>query len=194
MKDKEFIHEIKVYLKDILEPGRYAHTIRTGEYARDLAKHHGVDPDKAYLAGTLHDLAKKREVELLEKYDISDCITMEDLGLYKSILHSPLGACEAKDKFSIEDEDILNAICYHTTGRPGMSPLEKIVYLADSLEPKRPGDLAKKLRKIAKHDLNKAMIMNMDAGLTACIEKGKHIHPLTIDARNYYLQKGVEFE
>lgn len=188
------IDEVEKYLQDVLPKNRYEHTIRVGILAEELAKSYGLDPEKAYLTGILHDVGKKREAELLEKYDISSIVPDEDLDKYFPILHSPLGAFEAKEKFAIDDKEMLDAICYHTTGRSNMSTLEKIIYVADSCEPCRQGDFVDEVRQVAFENLDLAILKIMDFSLMTCIERKRVIHPLTVEARNYYLQKGVDFE
>lgn len=187
------IKESKYYLKNVLSDYRYDHTIRVGELARDLAGEYGLDKDKTYLAAIIHDIGKKREEELLKKYDISDYIGKEDQDIYFAILHSPLGYFEAREVLAIEDEDILNSVLYHTTGRPAMSDLEKIVYLADASEPGRQGEIIDQIRDMAFKNINRALVMTMDMGINNCKKKKSLIHPLTVEARNYYLQKGVDF-
>lgn len=194
MSTKISISDTEKYLKDVLPENRYEHTLRVGLLAKDLAKQYNIDPEKAYLTGILHDVAKKREDELLKKYDISSFIPDEDLEKYFPILHSALGAMEAKEVFGIQDQEMLDAICYHTTGRPKMGTLEKIVYIADSCEPNRKGDFVSEIREIAFENLDLAVLKLMDFSLKICIERDRVIHPLTIEARNYYLQKGVDFE
>ena len=194
LKKSKFIDRVEEYLKDVLPNGRFEHTIRVGKLAKELADHYKVNVDQAYLAGIMHDIAKKREDDLLKVYDISGIFPKEDWEKFRPILHSPLGYFEAKEVFKVEDEDILNAILYHTTGRPNMSTLEKIIYIADACEPGREGKNIEEIRQMAFSDLDKAMIMTMDMGLKKCLCRERVIHPLTVDARNYYLQKGVDFE
>lgn len=186
------INEVKQFLEEVLDPKRFAHTMRVGECARDLADTYHTDKVKAYLAGIIHDLAKKREKELLKTYDISDLISAKDQETYFPIIHSHLAYKEAQDRFAIKDKDILNSILYHTTGRLGMTDLEKIVFIADAIEPGR-GKGVEEIRTLAFKDLDKALVMVMDLPIGSCLKKKTPIYPLTIEARNYYL-KGVDFE
>lgn len=187
MKEKNSIDKVKDYLKRVLPKERYEHTLRVGDLALDMAKAYNVDTDKAYLAGTSHDIAKKREEELLKKYDISFFADEEDIERFFPIIHSPLGAMELREVFGVEDEDIFRAICYHTTGRPAMSMLEKIVFLADSAEAGRKSEISDKIREMAYEDIDKALVMTMDLSIDKCLERSRAIHPLTVEARNYYL-------
>ena len=102
-----------------------------------------------------------------------------DLFNEKKILHSPAGATFARENFGIEDREILDAICYHTTGRGNMSVLEKIVYLADKIEPSRTYmDLAP-IRKAAEHDLDEAVRMTAAAVRDKFVSQGRALHPVT---------------
>lgn len=186
------IKEVEDFLEEVLDPKRYAHTMRVGKCARDLAEVYKLDGTKAYLAGIIHDLAKKREKDLLKKFDISDLISTQDQETFFPIIHSHLAYKEAEARFGIKDQDILNSILYHTTARVGMSDLEKIVFIADAIEPGR-GDGVDNIRSLAYKDLDKALVMVMDLSIGACLKKKTAIYPLTIEARNYYL-KGVDFE
>lgn len=126
------------WLKENLDEERYEHSIGVSETAVELAKEFGLDEEKAYVAGLLHDCAKcipgHTKIKMCEKYGLE---ISEIERKNPSLLHAKLGAYLAKDKYDIEDEEILMAIRSHTTGRPGMSLLEKIVYIADYMEPGR---------------------------------------------------------
>jgi len=175
-------------LQNRLTEKRYRHTIGTAEEAVRLARHYGGPADKAYIAGLLHDCAKdfsqEEKRELCIKYNIPlDPVTDKQIDL----THGDLAAEISRHDYGIDDEDILNSIRYHTTGRKGMSLLEKIIYVADCIEPERedyPG--LTKIRRLAYQDINKAV----KAGISSTIEENKNrgrlIHPLSIEALNEY--------
>lgn len=129
------ICEIKKWLEDNLDEERFFHTLGVADCAKNLAKKYNLDEEKAYLAGLLHDCAKCYKNEVL--YDILtnkiNC-DMDEL-LNPKTYHSPVGAYIAKDKFGIEDKEILDSISCHTVGRENMSDFEKIIFLADKIEP-----------------------------------------------------------
>ena len=102
------------------------------------------------------------------------------------IIHSHLGRVMAKNLYGIDDEDILNAISYHTTGRPNMSDLEKIIFLADYIEPMRNFDGVDVARKLAKKDLDSTMYFALNNTLKFLVEKDKYIVVETVLARNFY--------
>lgn len=157
--------KIKKYLKKHLTKERYQHTLGVAYTATAMAMKYNPDPTnsdfikKAELAGLLHDCAKNmdngKKIRLCNKYGIpySD---FEAKNTY--LLHGKVGAFIAKSKFDIQDEDILNAITWHTTGRPGMSTLEKIIFIADYIEPSRkPVPDLDIIRKLAFEDLDQTM-------------------------------------
>ena len=137
MNKKERINLIRE-LETELAYGRFIHTLNVSCTAANLAMCYGFDTDIAETAGLLHDCAKC--MNLAKMLKICDKAGVE-LSEYErnsgSLLHSKAGAVLAQSKYGIKDEDILNAIRYHTTGRPGMSLLEKIIFVADYIEPGR---------------------------------------------------------
>lgn len=130
--------QLRECMKKILKKSRYQHVLGVEDVAVDLAVIYGCDCQKASIAGILHDCAKPlTDDELLaecKKYQIP-ISEYEAQSIY--LLHAKVGAAHARDKYGIQDEDILNAITYHTTGRPNMSLLEKIIFTADYIEPNR---------------------------------------------------------
>ncbi|MDD2446704.1 MAG: bis(5'-nucleosyl)-tetraphosphatase (symmetrical) YqeK [Tissierellia bacterium] len=169
---------------------RVEHSIGVMETAMELAKLYYVDMDKAKIAGILHDCAKYGDKSYLLKrasdFDIIlDKIMIENYQL----IHGPLGAEVAKEDFGVKDEEILNAIRYHTTGRENMTLLDKIIYLADYIEPSRNFLGVEKARKLAFENLDKSLIYAMDNTVIQLIKTSKLIHLDTIKARNYLVLK-----
>mgnify|MGYP004567336233 FL=1 len=140
-KKKVTTPKILSYLKATLRPKRFRHTLGVAYTAANLAAVHNADEDKALLAGLLHDCAKFYETEeqitLCEKAGIP---LTETERLNPALIHGKLGAFYAETKYQVDDEEILSAIRYHTTGHPDMTVLEKIIYLADYIEPGRSMD------------------------------------------------------
>lgn len=143
-----------------LSAGRYTHTLGVAYTAAALAMAHGEDMEKAMTAGLLHDCAKSMHgselVAICEKAHLN--VTAVERSNPTALLHAKAGAYLAERKYGVEDGDILNAIRYHTTGRPDMSKLEKIIYIADYIEPGRK-QLAglEMVRRIAYQDLDWTM-------------------------------------
>lgn len=181
--------EMKSDILNRIGEKRYNHTIRVRDTAVELAKIYNVDLEKAYVAGMLHDCAKIRdEKELIEvSFDYGLNLT-DDMEKAPQIIHSFLGAIISEKKYGIEDEDILNAIRFHTTGRENMSDLEKIVFLADYIEPMRNFSGVDKARKLACEDLNKAMMYSLNNTILFLCNKDEYIALDTIKARNYILE------
>ena len=129
---------IKERLKGLLKPRRFEHTISVAKTAAKLALLHGEDPDRAYLAGLLHDCAKYLDDEAMLSEGELKCPDLDDFDRGSiQLIHAKLGAVYAKEQYGINDEEILRAIKHHTTGCPNMSLLEEIVYIADYTEPGR---------------------------------------------------------
>ncbi len=153
--------KIKERLKKDLTEERYYHTLGTAECAKELAEKYGLDSEKAYLAGLLHDCAKCFPTEkLLEIINKNLDIDESEMLNYKT-LHAPVSAYIAQKDFGINDEDILSAVRCHTLGKLDMSDFEKIVFLADKIELNtRDKDYCKELREIlkGKNGLNKALL------------------------------------
>ena len=146
------------------------------------------DFEKAYLAGLLHDCAKcmdnEKRIHICEKHHIT--IT-EAEQRNPFLLHAKVGAFLAGKKYHVEDTDIINAILYHTTGRPEMSILEKIVYIADYMEPAR--DQAPNLeliRKLSFQNLDEALLIILEDTLNHLKDSEKEIDPMTQKTYDYY--------
>lgn len=190
-KEEPMIDMINKKLHYMLSPKRFEHTRGVAEEAAKMAEKYGVDKDKAYLAGLVHDCAKdysgKDKLRMCEQLGVE----LDNIMINQSDLtHSFLGAVLAKDMFGIEDEDILNAVRYHTTGRKNMSVLEKIVYLADAIEPGRAYfEGLDELRKLAYEDLDKAMAFSLEHTISYNEKKNRLIHPLSKEALEYYKNK-----
>ena len=144
---KKYFTQIEEYLYKNLKFNRFRHSIGVAHTAACLAMRYNIDMDKAYIAGLFHDCAKsldeEKTIKLCKKYDIPiDNFEKDNI----FIIHGKVGAAIAQYEFGIDDEDLLNSIRNHTTGRPGMSLFEKIIYLADYIEANR--DVAKDLKAV----------------------------------------------
>lgn len=157
--------EIKKYLKKKLDPFRYEHTLGVAYTCQALAMRYEYDLRKAELAGLLHDCAKRYDNETMLSKCLKRDIPMSDGELRDpSLLHAKLGAWYAKEKFGVEDEEILTAIACHTTGKTGMTLLDKILYVADYIEPNRyKAPELPKMRKLAFTDLDQACLSIMES-------------------------------
>ena len=179
------------HLSYLLKPSRYKHSIGVMETAAQLAMRFGADVKKAQIAGLLHDCAKnvdaQRAAALCEKYGlVPDEVTANEPGL----MHQLLGPAHAAAEFCIADTEILDAIGCHTTGKADMTVLDKILYLADFIEPNRKlFEGLNTLRKLCEKDLDEAMCFALDLSIKHVLSKDGLIHPDTVLARNAFLLK-----
>ncbi|TCP69291.1 bis(5'-nucleosyl)-tetraphosphatase (symmetrical) YqeK [Baia soyae] len=170
--------------KKQLKPERFEHTLRVVDTAVELAKRFGADPPKAKIASILHDYCKFWSREQLTQW-IKRCqLPLDLLEYHKEIWHAPVGAEVAREEFGIVDEDILQSIRSHTVGRPGMSTLEKVVYLADYIEPGRRFPGVDEVRRLAEIDLDVAVLQAMDNTILFLQSQQQPIYPLAIAARD----------
>ena len=146
-------------LKEKLKPSRYTHSHCVMERAVELALKNGVDTTRARLAGLLHDVMKNvPDKEMLQFIEDSGIILLYADLCAPQLWHAIAGAAYMKEKLGIDDPDVLNAVRYHTTGRAGMSPLEKVVYLADLTSADRDYPDVKKARRIADRSLDEGVL------------------------------------
>lgn len=189
-------NEIRKRLKKKLDKGRYEHTKGVMYTAGCLAMAHGFPVETAMLAGLLHDCAKcipnAEKIQLCKKYDIP--ITPVE---YDSpyLLHAKLGAFLAETEYEVTDLDILHAIRVHTTGEPDMGILDKIIYIADYIEPCRDkAPNLEQVRILAFQDLDACMAQILSDTLNYLSSRGGTIDPLTqmtYDCYKPYLQENA---
>lgn len=182
--------EMKIKLKDSITKKRFIHSLNVMELAAELAAAHGIDQEKAAIAGLLHDCAKNIEADeslrLCEEFQI-DIIDVERL--QPKLLHGKVGAVLATKEYGVEDEEILDAIRHHTLGRENMTTMDKIVFIADYVEPGRNFEGIEELRELAFTDLDKTMVISLDNIIKHIITKEVLIHPVAILARNDLIKK-----
>lgn len=185
------IFSIREKLKNNLEIRRYSHSISVSYVAVTLAMVYGGDIDKAMLAGLLHDCAKN--IPISEQIEIckNNNIYLDEYELsHTCVIHGKVGAYIAKEFYGIEDDDILNAIYNHVRGRVGMSLLEKIVFIADYIEPERKNitnlDM---IRKIAYNNIDETIVLIYNSIIEYLKSKESTIDDFTINVVNYYRSK-----
>lgn len=181
-------------LEQELNYKRFVHTLAVAGTASSLAMCYGMNIEKAELAGLLHDCGKCIDVRKMQKM-------CEKAGLeispYEagsgSLLHSKAGSVLAAEKYGCTDPDILNAIRYHTTGRPGMSLLEKIIFVADYIEPGRyTAKNLPEIRKMAFEDIDEALLKILYDTLVYLNSTGNTVDPMTQKTYDYYRQMMAE--
>jgi predicted HD superfamily hydrolase involved in NAD metabolism len=162
---------------------RRTHTYAVAEEAKKLAQQYGEDMEKAELAALFHDLFRGVGKEELNEY-------VGRLGLASAYLDNPdlahgkIAACVMEREFYVADRDIINAVSFHTTGRADMSRLEKILYLADAIEPNRDYPGAGALRELAYKDLDQACLAALERTIEHVTGKGLHLDRHTLEARD----------
>ena len=182
------LEELQEKMKKKLTESRYEHTMGVMYTAAALAMAHGENMEKALLAGLLHDCAKcysdEKKLTLCEKFGVVlSSFELENTAL----IHAKLGAVLAREKYGIDDEEVCHAIKTHTTGAPDMSALDKIIYIADYIEPHRvdaPNLFV--LRKLAFTDLDETMRIILTDTLDYLATKNKVVDPATEETYRFY--------
>ena len=176
------------WLKDNLSEERYIHTLGTAECAKELATKYNLDQDKAYLAGLLHDCAKCFTTEKLLEIIKNNLEVEESEMLNYKTLHAPVSAYIAEKEFNINDKEILSAIRWHTLGKINMTDFEKIIFIADKIEPKtRDKEHSDKVRVLLEEEngLNKALLKLYKSTLKSLVKRDLKICLLTVEIYNH---------
>lgn len=187
MDYSEEIQIIRKKLKKKLDPARYEHTLGVSFTAAALAMRYGADIRKAELAGLLHDCAKYCTEDVLREKCAAHGVALgAEEELSPAVIHGKYGRYLAETRYGVHDEDVLNAISFHTTGRAEMSLLEQIVFTADYIEPGRtkPEDLPL-ARSLAFTDLDRCMLLILSDTVAYLERKGAHIHADTLSAKQW---------
>lgn len=180
--------EISKKLKNLLKKSRYEHVLRVVDKAVEINKKYkfNLDEQKVRYAALLHDCAKNLEEKYFEEFKDKYNLDYDEVFEFKVLAHAILGVYVARDIYGIEDEEILGAIRWHTTGKEDMTDLEKIIYLADYIEPGRDfKDTIKKIEKALDKDFDFGLLMAMDLNIKYLIDKNAIINIESIKARNY---------
>lgn len=179
--------KILAWLADRVPAKRIQHILGVEQMATELALHHQLDAHKAAQAGLMHDLAKYFKPQLLLQMAEAEGLPIDEVDVATPhLLHADVSAIVARDEFGINDPEILSAIADHTLGRPGMSPMSCIVFLADTLEAGR-GDTPElqSLRQLSYQNLHQAVWQTCDYSLQYLLSTRCLIHPRTIRTRNW---------
>lgn len=180
--------QIIEYIKSNLNNQRFQHSLRVQNTAVELAHYYKTDIEKTSLAGLVHDCAKNMEISkmlyIIEKNGYNIDIKFKN---NSNIMHGLAGAIVAETVMGIADREVLDAVAYHTTGKANMTMLQKIIYLADYIEPMRNFPGVEELRQLAYKDLDKALLLSFNNTIKYVIDKNEFIHSDTIEARNYLM-------
>ncbi|MDU5083988.1 bis(5'-nucleosyl)-tetraphosphatase (symmetrical) YqeK [Veillonella sp.] len=181
------IKEIETDLSYKLSKKRFIHTLGVVNSAMYLAKKYGANIEDAHLAALLHDCAK--EIPLLEMRDlVADLPCDQDMLHSGALLHGLAGMVLANTQYGVTNPDILEAIRVHTTGKENMSKLDKIIFLADYIEPNRKFPGVNDIRLAAEQSLDVGVLCGFDMTIRHLIDSGDSIYPLTILSRNDLLR------
>lgn len=187
------LNRIDEYLKNHLSKRRYIHSINVADTAVYIARHYGADEYKARIAGLVHDSSKEESYDDLVNY-AKNCGFSVDEESYSipEILHGPGSVYIAKSLFGIYDEEILSSIRYHVTGRKNMTLMEKIIFIADYVEPSRKFDGIDRVRALVYQDLDEALLSALDLTIMYIIDRKGLLHRDTVDARNFLIKNATQ--
>ena len=185
MSVPEKYREYDELLRSKLDDYRYTHSLCVAKSAKDLAVTYGADEEKAYLAGLLHDVMKnasgEEQLQIISKADImlSPCEMRND-----KLWHAIAGAAFLKVELGITDEEVVSAIRWHTTGKAGMSTLEKVVYLADFISEDRTYPDVDVVRRLAFLGLEQAIVYTQKYCIAKLLSKNMIIDPSSVECYN----------
>lgn len=188
MKDTITIERLQHIVKGRLSSKRFAHTLGVVDMAKRLAIHYGASVQHAEVAALLHDAMKESSLQEMQSLVMEAQIPVDSEMLKNgALLHGPAGAAYAKIALHIQDEAICESIRVHTLGSTHMSVLDKIIFLADYIEPNRDFPGVEELRNLAFQDLNAAVVKAYDGTIRHLLDQGLSIHVDTIRGRNSVL-------
>ena len=178
-------------LKRMLSQKRMNHSINVADCAVKLSEIYGYNKEKAYIAGIVHDCAKCLNESEVNYYINKYKIQLDELEIGNLALsHSTIGAYIVKNEFNIEDEEIVNAVKYHTTGKQDMTLIEKIIYMADLIEVDRDFPFVNELRELCfGKKLDEALLTSFNNTIKFVIDNEQIVHPRTVEARNYLMKQ-----
>ncbi|MCR5636625.1 MAG: bis(5'-nucleosyl)-tetraphosphatase (symmetrical) YqeK [Clostridiales bacterium] len=185
MTELSCYEEYKSLIKTKMGEKRYIHSVNMAKQAVHLAEKYGADVEKAETAGILHDITKEMpEDEQLQLMKKSGIILTKLQMTAPKLWHSISGACYIRDVLNIKDEDIFNAVRYHTTGRSGMSLLEKVIFIADFTGEERDYNGAEEMKQAAEESLEKAMEIGLAFSISDLVSRRMTVATETLDAYN----------
>lgn len=187
--DREMLME-KVQMR--MSEKRFIHVLGVEEMAVGLAARNGVDVDRASIAALTHDYAKERPDDEMRYIIETEGFDLDLLNYGNPIWHGIVGAYLVEKELKIQDAEILEAIRIHTTGAAEMTPLAKVLFVADYVEKSRNFPGVEEARKLALEDLNQAVYYEMKHTLLHLVDKNQVIYPPALTAYNAWCQKGYQ--
>ena len=172
-RNAEFLEEIKKRLN----PDRLYHSLNVADEAKKLAKHYGADEQKAFTAGLLHDILKNTpDSELLQYFERNGIMLTETERASRKTWHAMAGADFLRRELHVTDEDILSAVRWHTTGRAGMTLLDKVLFVADFISADRDYPGVERMREKAYVSLEDAMLEGLQVTINELVENAWPVH------------------
>lgn len=179
--------EIQDQLKGLVSATRFAHILRVADTAKALASLHFQDSEKAYLAGLIHDTAKQlKPITAAERGLVLDTDSSNLYDDFPKVWHALVAPVVCRQLFDIQDDSVLSAAKWHTTGTSQMTPLQQIIFLADYIEPGRDVNDREYIQILATQSLDKATFALSCSTLVSLCERGLNIHPESIACYNHY--------
>ncbi len=186
----EQIRNMTALLKARLSKKRFTHSVNVARAAFALAERWNADPQKAYLAGLLHDCCKELPFDEQEELMRGGPFPVSETEwLCKPVWHGVAAASYMHAELGIDDPEILGAARWHTVGHANMTPIEEIVYMADLISADRTYRDVERFRKMAQNDLDKAMLCALEWAIESVMKKETPLPVSTVEAYNYYLKK-----
>lgn len=179
--------QIKEVLRERLTLSRYEHVLRVAELAKVIAKRYGVSEQDAEQAALYHDIAKCMDKETLRELLKETGADKRLFHFHHELWHGPVGAMIAEREFGVKNPDVLNAVRYHTTGRAGMSSLEKVIFIADLIEPGRIFPGVELLKEKANEDLDEAMAACIRHSISYLVTRKAAVFPDSFECYNEYM-------
>lgn len=176
-------------VKSHLKLSRYEHTIRVADTAIALAEHYGQSVDEIELAAIFHDYAKYRDLDEMKRWIETSTLPKDLLEYHTELWHGPVGALLVEREVGITDRTVLQAIHWHTTGKANMNTMEKIIFVADYIEPGRNFPGVEAVREQAQQNLDYALFLALKNTIQHLIAHNQKIYPDTIHAYNYLNSK-----
>ena len=181
--------QINKDIKERLTEHRYIHSIGVMKKAEELARFYGLDSKKASLIGIVHDIAKQMKPSEIEEYISKYNVELDEIEKSNTeLIHAKIGADISKRKYNFDDQ-MVEAVKYHTTGHPNMDMMAKIIFIADKIEENRNYEGVEEKRQLAFLNIDRAIIETIEYTTKDSINRGKMIHTDSINTRNYLLEK-----
>ena len=177
-KTDPLLETADAFARERLSQKRYGHTLRVADVAEHLARIHGLDPRRARFAGLMHDAARETGPEEFLRLAAERDLPVGEIEQESpKLLHGPVAAELARRELGVQDEEVLEAIRAHTTGRPGMGPLALVLYVADKIEPARDYPSVARLRELSERNLWAATTEALRRAISYNEKRGKKTHP-----------------